>query len=395
MKKLLYVFPALLLVGFISPVLPGNLIAVFEQSEQFENKNDIKSAIDVLNKSYDNSSYEINLRLGYLYYTAKQYNESENYYKKAIAINPNGVEARLYITQPASQLGNTTELVDEYTKVLQINPQNSTANYWMGMIYYNKKDYTNALSYFQKVLDLYPFDYGSMLMAGWSKYFLGKHADAKILFQKVLWYVKGDKSASQGIAMITDEASSVNTQTKDLIPVFNQSEQLESQKDYTGAISTMLKSYDKSSYEINLRLGWLNYQAQKYADAEKYYKTAIDLMPNSIEARLGYTYVLNAQNNIDGLIAQYNKILALDPQNTTANYFMGDVYYNKKDYKTAITYLDKVVAMYPFGYDGLSLDAWSNYNLGKSAEARNMFERVLLITPSDQDIKDALKKIGQ
>jgi tetratricopeptide (TPR) repeat protein len=69
---------------------------------------------------------------------------------------------------------------------------------------------------------------------------------------------------------------------------------------------------------------------------------------------------------------------------------MGLVEYNNKRYATAYTFFEKVVNLYPMGYDALLMYAWTNYQLGKSREAKVLFGKVLLISPEDTSAKEGL-----
>ncbi|MFM7021860.1 MAG: tetratricopeptide repeat protein [Flavobacteriales bacterium] len=174
---------------------------------------------------------------------------------------------------------------------------------------------------------------------------------------------------------------------------FTQSYYSEKQANYTLAISTLKKVYDPQSYEINLRLGWLCYSAGLYKESLNYYQVAAALMPYSIEAKFGVVYPAAALGNMTQVMEQYTKILAIDPQNTTANYRMGYIFYEKKDYQTAYKYFEKVVNLYPFGYDGLLMFAWTNYQLGKTREAKILFNKVLLLSPQDKSALEGLALI--
>lgn len=171
---------------------------------------------------------------------------------------------------------------------------------------------------------------------------------------------------------------------------FSQSYQFENKADYSKAISALKGVYSEKSYEINLRLGWLHYEAGLFTESQAYYQKATDLMPYSVEAKLGYVYPASALGNWDMVITQYKKILETDPQNTTANYRLGLIYYGKKDYSMAYKHLEKVVNLYPFGYDALIMFAWTNYFLGKTKEAKVLFNKVLLVSPADQSALEGL-----
>ncbi len=167
----------------------------------------------------------------------------------------------------------------------------------------------------------------------------------------------------------------------------------EKNKEYSTAITEILSVYNENSYETNIRLGWLYYENGSYTTSAQYYAKAIVLMPYSIEARLGYILPEKALGNSDLVKAAYEAILKIDPQNSYANYNLGLIFYNNKDYQTAYTYLEKVVNMYPFDYDITLLYAWTNFQMGKLKEAKILFTKVLLISPADASATQGLSLI--
>jgi tetratricopeptide (TPR) repeat protein len=185
----------------------------------------------------------------------------------------------------------------------------------------------------------------------------------------------------------------IYSQEGSLQEAFNNSYTLEYNGEYGKAVEAINKEYDQKSYGVNLRAGWLNYEAGLYIESQNYYKKAIALKPNSIEAKLGYIYPATALGNMDQVIAQYEKILEIDPQNSTANYKMGLIFYDRKDFKSAYNYFEKVVDLYPFGYDALLMYAWANFQLGKNKEAKILFKSALLLSPYSQSAIDGLSLI--
>lgn len=195
------------------------------------------------------------------------------------------------------------------------------------------------------------------------------------------------------VVMATLVISSAQAQNNDLADAFTQSYYFEKVSNYPSAIAALKKVYSENSYEINLRLGWLTYSAASYQESVNYYQKSIDLMPVSIEARLGIVYPAAALGNMTQVISEYSKVLEIDPQNTTANYKLGYIYYDKKNYQTAFKYFEKVVNLYPFDYDGLIMFAWTNYQLGKTREAKVLFGKILLLSPGDSSATKGLDLI--
>jgi len=174
---------------------------------------------------------------------------------------------------------------------------------------------------------------------------------------------------------------------------FGKSYLYESRGNFTDAVAILKTIYQEDSYEINLRLGWVTYLSGLFTESSAYYQKAIKLKPYSIEAKLGFAFPASALGNWDQVIAHYNEVLTIDPQNTTVNYRMGSIHYGRKDYAKAEKYLEKVVNLYPFDYDSNILFAWTMLKLGKLREAQVLFNKVLLIKPTDASASEGLSLI--
>ncbi len=174
----------------------------FSVSYEHETKAEYTKAIDALKKVYDEKSYEINLRLGWLSYMSGLFTESTAYYQKAMKLMPLSIEARLGYANPAAALGNWEQVKTQYTEILKIDPKNYTANYRQGSIFYGKKNYIAAVKYFETLTNLYPFDYDALIMYAWCNYFLQKTREAKVLFNKALMNQPDDESALEGLGLI-------------------------------------------------------------------------------------------------------------------------------------------------------------------------------------------------
>lgn len=191
-------------IGFssVAQVSQEALEAAFSKSYQHEKAGDFSAAADVLKKVFDESSYELNLRLGWLNYNAGLFDESIIFYSNAQKLKPYSEEARFGLILPKAALGRWNEVIELYNKILEISPNNTVALYRLGLVYYGRKDYNKAQPLFKKVVDLYPFGYDGLLMLGWTSYFLGNYPQAKVLFNKVLLYSPGDASAKEGLQLI-------------------------------------------------------------------------------------------------------------------------------------------------------------------------------------------------
>lgn len=177
-------------------------MSAFDSSYKLEKAAKYLDAINSIKAIYDESSYEMNMRLGWLNYLVGQQTTSIGFYAKAIKTNPFSIEARFGYVMPASVLGNWEMVKNQYLEILKIDDKNTKANYNVGLIYYNSKDYVKAHKYFEVCANLYPFDYDSIHMYAWSCYFLGQLREAKVLFSKCLLIKPNDKSATDGYSLI-------------------------------------------------------------------------------------------------------------------------------------------------------------------------------------------------
>jgi tetratricopeptide (TPR) repeat protein len=176
--------------------------AAFSKSFVYESKKLYDDAIKSLKEVYEEKSYPMNIRLGWLYYLDKNYATSITYYQKAADLMPVATEPLWAILNPQTALEKWVDAEKTYLSILKLDPKNSSANFKLGMIYYYRKNFTTAKKYFDVSLNLYPIDYDSMIMSGWNNYFLGNAAEAKILFNKVLLLYPTDTSAKEALGLI-------------------------------------------------------------------------------------------------------------------------------------------------------------------------------------------------
>lgn len=202
LRKISLIAAIFLMSGYLIAQSQSTIQAAFVKSYESEKAGNYSSAISSLKAVYKADSYILNIRLGWLHYLAKQYNESIKYYEKSISLKPYAIEARFGCVKPLSAIESWEKVKTNYVEILKIDPQNTVANYWLGVIYYNRKDYANATKLIEKVVNLYPLDYDSVIMLAWSKLNMGKSADAKVLFNHALILRPDDTSALSGLKLI-------------------------------------------------------------------------------------------------------------------------------------------------------------------------------------------------
>jgi len=202
LKKITLLIGLSLICSLASAQTSASAQTAFTKSYESEQAGNYNTAINDLKSVYNKDSYVINLRLGWLYYLAKNYTESVKFYNIAIALKPYAIEARFGCIKPLSAIENWEAVKTHYLQIIKIDPQNTVANYWLGVIYYNQKNYGSAANLFGRNINLYPLDYDSVIMLAWTKLNLGKSTDAKVLFNQALILRPDDSSALEGLKKI-------------------------------------------------------------------------------------------------------------------------------------------------------------------------------------------------
>lgn len=187
---------------FIQSYSQNKINDAFKASYQLESRKEYAKAAEVLKPVYDEKSYEINLRLGWLCYLAGSNSDAVTYYRKAMELKPYAIEPCLGFALPASILGRWKEIEETYDRALAVDPNNSILCYRKGLILYNRNGFQEAEKYFEKVVNLYPFDYDGLHMLAWTKLKLQKTGEARILFQKALLCHPDSQSDLEGLKMI-------------------------------------------------------------------------------------------------------------------------------------------------------------------------------------------------
>jgi tetratricopeptide (TPR) repeat protein len=164
---------------------------------------------------------------------------------------------------------------------------------------------------------------------------------------------------------------------------FAESYKAELSSNYTLAVSQVKSVYQADNYSMNARLGWLFFLAKQYTESVSYYEKAIKLKPYVLEARFGLIKAFNALESWDKIKEQYETILKIDSQNTTALYWLGVLLYNRKDYDNAGKNFEKVVNLYPMDYGSVIMLAWTKMFQGKKADAKILFNQALILSPGD------------
>lgn len=202
LKIILITFVTFVTISTLSGQDNATINSAFAESYKAELSGNYAVSISSIRQVYQTDNYNMNARLGWLMFLAKEYTQSVSFYEKAIKLKPYCLEARFGLIKALNALESWDKVKEEYENILRIDDQNTTALYWLGVLLYNRKDYDSAAKNFEKIVNLYPMDYGSVIMLAWAKYYQGKLPDAKVMFNQALLLSPNDASATSGLNLL-------------------------------------------------------------------------------------------------------------------------------------------------------------------------------------------------
>ena len=180
----------------------------------------------------------------------------------------------------------------------------------------------------------------------------------------------------------------------DIKKLYYKSYDYEKMQDYKDAIKVLIPLYNKypKGYTLNLRLAYLFYLNKNYKNAIKHYKTASLYYPSSIEAKLGEMKTYYALSDFNNILKIGNELLRSDYYNFYGNYYEILGLIGIKDYKTAISITNKMIALYPTSVLYLSTLGEIYSLTNQKDKAKTTFENVLILDPNNVKAKEFLNK---
>jgi tetratricopeptide (TPR) repeat protein len=176
--------------------------------------------------------------------------------------------------------------------------------------------------------------------------------------------------------------------------VWLNSYQQEAAKKYTEAFSALgsLKASDADGELLLMRRGWLSYLLGQYNDAIGWYNQALQKNPKSLEARLGLTLPLLAQQRWKEAAQWANKVLEIAPYDYTATLRLILAEEGLRDWSSMKKHSLELTERYPSDATALVYVARSNAWLGDKEGARRVYASVLSRVPGHYEATAYLNK---
>ncbi|MEH2383013.1 MAG: tetratricopeptide repeat protein [Nostoc sp.] len=233
-----------------------------------------------------------------------------------------------------------TQAEEVYRQIIDINPQQPDALYALGMLAQHRGEYQNSEQFFQAALELQPESAAIHNSLGFTLQQQGKLEEA------IAYYEKALNILPDCIEVQMNLGNALHLQGK-LPP--------EEQAHYA---------------DLNQQFALSRQQVEDFKIAELYYRQAIALQPDLVEAHNNLGEVLQKQGRLNDALKSYQQAIKIKPDYSYAYHNLGYYFQEKGNFEEAIDAYKKALNIQP------DLVVTHN-NLANALKALNRFDAAI------------------
>ena len=310
---------------------PQDAVAHMNLGVVLQKRGDLTGALSEYQaaQALDPANITLRLNLGTLFQAKGDLNMAMAAYDSILQINPTDSVVHYYRATALKQLGNLKGAIDEFQIALKIDPNNIQAKKALFDAVKEIKNPDERLYALSDLAKTYNNDASSLYNLAYELHAQKKYDYALEIYQRVITMNPGLADAYLNIAAIYKERNQYqealstlqnalvvnpnNLKAKNLLAQIKQDSTI---TNYESAISKQKKGDYTGAIEDFQRI-----IAENGAGADSY-------------VGLGATYM--AAEKTDDAINAFNKALELDKSNSPALYYLGNIYFGKKNYTKAL-----------------------------------------------------------
>ncbi len=330
--------------------------------------------------------------------------EAEDLCRDIIEKDPDNVQAYILLSEVHFSQGLIDDAITDYKYVLNIDNSSVNVHFALARLYINKKDLNMARKECDLILsELEPDNKNAQFLLSTIYEQQGNYDEAIVLLKRILEKDPENVMAHTRLGLVYlklskyDEAIAEAWKVYDLkpsvlppaVPFIVGSVQLQ-RKNYKEAISRLKETILKlpkmvePHYFIALALA----EEGRIEEAKTEFKTAIDLAPEFVPAKLGLARLLSRAGWQKETIKLCKEILDIEPDNVDTIQMLGLAYIKEKDFGNAEKQFEKVLELKPSAGD-LNM-AYLNLASGQLSKCIRQCETILSTNPEAIEIYDIL-----
>jgi tetratricopeptide (TPR) repeat protein len=150
----------------------------------------------------------------------------------------------------------------------------------------------------------------------------------------------------------------------------------------------------RNGYLATFRRGWLQYRLAHYVESVVAYRSAVGKEPAALEARLALLLPLMALTKWQDVSQVAEDVLKVDPENYLALQRLALAKFSTRRFAEAEVLYRRLLVLYPSDIEMRSALGWTVLRMGKQAQAAALFTQVLDVAGSHVGATRGLQEAG-
>ena len=327
----------------------------------YKKQGDNELALFNIEKAYslDPSDVQIKKELALCYHNKSDYVNALKFYNLALINEPDNYELLANKALALHAMNNYVSAIELYKQLLEKVPnerlKSNLASATISYAYdlYDKKDYGQAILYFEDAIELNPKEASAYFGYAQANEKMGCDEAALENYRKAVSLAPGNIEYNTTLSMFVtnhkmqeakENAKNIDETTKIIANNLSEGKKNEANK--------------VLSYDDLIKKGDEAYKNQKYTEAIDLYTKAVVYAPNDAITMLKIANIYKLTGNNTKALSFYDKLLALDKENSDAYFNKGLVLANQKNYDDSIKCFERVIQLtpdYPYAYYSLGM----------------------------------------
>jgi tetratricopeptide (TPR) repeat protein len=252
--------------------------------------------------------------MGWIAFEKGEYEKAISFWRKALEIDPNMPVVHNSIAQTLIILGRYSEVIKEAEEELKISPRSGLSNFLLGQGHLKQKDYDKAKQYYEKAIEIQP-DYMNAyygLFTACSRLKLQEEAERHLATFKKL------KAKERHILMDRNKAfDDIITIRKMMAETYSDAEKIYHQKGNIQEAEKLLRraaALDPNSTKYLMKLGALFQNSRRLPDALKIYEKVAEIEPDNMISHINIGVISMQLKRFDNAEKVFKKVIKLAPK---------------------------------------------------------------------------------
>ncbi len=277
-------------------------------------------------------------------------------YQQALKLQPDSIPILTDLAVALVRLGRYTDAISNYEQALKHDPKNEVVRLNLALALYKQEDFAKTAEALQDLRKDHPENRQTLYLLADCDLRLGREAEVVALLQPE--YDANPEDLTVDYALGTALLRQGKSREGGVV------------------IDRILKLGDTP--EANVLLGQAQFAAQDFAAAAATLRKAVDENPNLPDAwsLYGHALLSTGAESIQDAKAAFQHALQLDPNDFSANLYLGSIFRHEGNYAQAMPYEDRALLLRPGSPEARFQIASLHAALDKLEDARTEFEQL-------------------